>query len=179
MRDDLHKGAPLPSRWRSFLRACTRDADWEAKAPRVGHNALAGEVRDSIDSTLIAALKAAETQPVLASDLLPSAAGPVNQLLLQHYRRMMNDPQERSKTEAAVACALMEVRDSMLREAQAHVLRKSAKDLPEVSRRMNSASTDTEIREIAREAVNSASPKNVAVNQPVDLEENLLRGGRR
>lgn len=126
MRDDIHKRLPLPRRWKSLVRAATREAkrpDWERHA----RNAAASELQCLTPALLAAASRSAE-QPSLFGGVDPQlrqlAVTPIDQdfirelaVIPQLSRREAMEHALRNALDTRIAAQLRSVRDHTARES--------------------------------------------------------------
>lgn len=79
MRDDVHRRAPVPPRWRALLKACRNEASTRDKGDIAAARVMQQELRSGLPAEFQSALRAATlgNQPTLtaAHDLAASARG--------------------------------------------------------------------------------------------------------
>ena len=92
MRDDIHKGAPVPRRWQLVLKHCARSADWEVEAPLRARDALVRDLRGHVSNLFLHEVSAevlgrgqlSLLRGIDVHRLLLFARSPVEQLFVRH-----------------------------------------------------------------------------------------------
>lgn len=181
MRDDLHKGAPVSPRWRSFIKICSREADWFSSGPRRAEAALVSDLQRELSTNFIGSLGVISTSNqstlLLAPVVQPHVRTQLDGLIVNHLSCAPHYAQASELISNAVVDALNDWGARMLRSIESHVQEKSPKDRPELMRRMKDILDQLSLSDIAREVAAGRYPKHSRKRiAPVDLDEGLPLG---
>jgi hypothetical protein len=145
VRDDLHKGAPLPTHWSRVLRVLARDADWSASGPGAIETAVLRDLRELLGNEnvrdLIRQLEHRQEMMFAPTSMLGrSPSSPLAERALDHLARVHGEGvRGREALKEAAAAALREQMAANTREMLAHVAQKNIRSMSEIARRMESA----------------------------------------
>lgn len=119
MRDDLHKGAPVPRAWRQLVRACQRDADWQSKAARAAERAVLSDLGAEVNFGALARCVPSDDRqlPLISASIGLQGSQGLEQRAREHIDRLAR---ERGQVDHGVVvdgvvCASQERIENMLR----------------------------------------------------------------
>lgn len=181
MRDDLHKGAPVPRHWRTVIQKLRRDSDWHSAGPRAVEHALMRDLREIVsDPDVAAAVSALDAQQGLLLD--PGdvfRCDPANELAspVCEHLQLRHDEGLRGQElmSAALGDALAERLAAHRRDTLAHVSAKDGRCVSEFATRFDHAAhglVDTVLSNM------SSGGENKPTALALDLEADLRAGLR-
>lgn len=188
MRDDIHRGAPVPVAYRRCMKACASDAEWFARSGSLARAAIVDEIRAEVRGSFIAEITSegfARQGSLLPSDpmILPRPVTPdsgLERAIVSHAaRRAAKGERVEACVRGAIGDAISERVAAQKREMEGHVARKDPLSRREFSSRMAHAIKTADVDSIARDLVSGRLPTRVSTSQSrVDLDEDI-RGGYR
>ena len=130
MRDDIHKGAPIPRPWRGVARECTNEASWLEQAPKRAEAALIsglhGEIRPKFLRNLAAKLhEGSQLEPtppaVNPQEFRLLARSRIEGLIIDHTLLALSQGASRREAhEKGFVSAIHEFKDSIRRAVETH-----------------------------------------------------------
>lgn len=170
MRDDLHRGAPVPSYWRTVIKRYASDAEWMTEGPRAFHRALAQDANALLSDQAVRRLNevvAASSAPLpgISPDLW--FGGPLSAIERNAARSVMREL-ARGTANAETVChavsiALAEHARDVGRQISAHIHSEARGSHAQFMKRFRT-SDSSEI--IARAAQSRAAGERAAIPRP-------------
>lgn len=187
VRDDIHKSAPVPTRWKRVIQACERDADWQSEGLRLAHAALASELNAQIGTKFLNRVRDAldpEQRSLLADhhailSLVDGKHTPVEESIAEHVDRLAVEGHSQTLIlRAAVICVAEERVDRWRRACAGHVLKVGGIEAQEQAVRIEKSADSVPLAKIANEIAEHGKADTSSLKKPaLDLDEDLL-GGR-
>lgn len=156
MRDDLHKGAPVPARWRRVLRA-VRAPDWRDLAPRRIREAVAADLRSWLATEFVDQLRRLHGRSLDRSEIemLGWLARSTLERAIAIQLTAVFDRERRGSAAVPLALrgAIAEITSRPLRAMESHVAAKSPNSVPVVRRRFRAALTTADAPALAQNII--------------------------
>ena len=182
MRDDLHKGAPVPFRYRRLILACIRDRpDREERSRERAFDALVGDVRAELSEAFWNRISTQQPQLALGIAVpVPSLAGlkltPLEGRASQYFARAHCEGSSGYiAAEKAIRSAVEERRDAWVRMIDGHVaVKESARNRAIVMQRIRNAMASVPLNEVCASAW---SPRGRAAKEksPFDVDADIRK----
>jgi|ERR1051326_2426953 hypothetical protein len=187
MRDDIHKSAPVNSKWRQYLKRCLRDADRGDRAFEAAADAVAADCRQEISPAVISAVleRFNTSQPDLFISNLEGFVGSADngvlgQSFLDRVRLAeMNGPLSRAAIESALADAIAARVEDRARAMIGHILKnggdggQAAACIAAIKSNLKNVSAASYAKEIC-DAGDTVSAKNLKpASRGLSLDEKL------
>lgn len=148
MRDDIHKGAPVPARWQVFIKHSASEAYWRIKSQHSAQEAVSSVARGIRPSTLDAIEKLIGASQISIAGPMADleqvrAQRPLNTLENCLFDRLIEEgatgPLSHDALFSSVKGALSERMEANMRATEIHVQTKSPHDRPELMRRLRNS----------------------------------------
>lgn len=186
VRDDIHKQAPVPPRWKALIKACNRDTPgWELESQLAGEAASIFEAR-SFRTELIGELTEQLNQPqqvllVTQEDLDKVSKGrqllPEEQLLMRHLAVFVaHIPSSRNPLEQALSHSLAARIQARLREIDGFLCSKYRGERQKLMARLRQVMTQQSLSSYVQKILSGGPlqfPKKVRKALDLDMD---LRG---
>lgn len=185
MRDDIHKSAPVPPRWRSVVHACERDADWEVRGPSSAERAVVAELTEGITTPFRNALLAEQgraqgllfTEPGVIAGLRAQATSALETRIIDHLERLSSAGRfTREIVRQAISLAASERVSAFLRELEGHLVLRFPKARREMMRRLHQVVRDVRIDQHSTKLASGQRPS-IERDKPrsIDLDGDDIR----
>jgi hypothetical protein len=142
VRDDLHRGAPVPRRWRNVIRHCARDSDWQSEGPRAFASAVAADLNEQVSRETLNVMQdrvVCGAVPLPGTDAETWLGRHLTPMENHAARALMRDQQQGGDRESAIERALgvaaVQHVNAIARQISAHIQAKAAKSHPEFAAR--------------------------------------------
>lgn len=176
VRDDLHKGAAVPRRYRELIRECAKKKPGGARACELATKAVAAELAGEISGPFVARLSRWLGELRLEEPTVDAlgARHPLERRVVEHLQRAALSPHDGDPVVRACIDAVAERVRSHERAIDAHIAVKDAVLRSEVVPRVTGFLGSVNIAALVAELMRGARPEvGPAGSQVVTLEEDL------
>ncbi len=184
VRDDQHKGAPVPRRWRALLQVCQQEVDAMERGPARARQAVLEGVRDGIRPEFrrfLSDLSSDEPGLFCMEDMLrtmhddPELNGHEEEVLDQFERLVQDGLSGQQLAQEAYGSILVRSCEAQLRQLDGFLRVKAPSERAVVMQRLRNAIADgVSVPAVARELASGqlpAAPR--PKTRPLDLDEDL------
>ncbi len=186
MRDDIHKNAPVPSRWKRVIQASTRDADWFAEGSRRLDDVMRRELAVLGENNFLARLQGELTHQ---AGLLPGtrdleqlraaccARSAAQESVVGHAIRLARGigPDQVDVAEA-VRHGANEIADNFLRVTEEHCARNFPTQRRELMTRLHTCRSTLDVHRMARSTVGGVLSAKPSMRPGLNVDDSLPLG---
>ncbi len=182
MRDDIHKNAPVPRRWQTFIRVCANDAEDVPELRRRlsdAMNADAACLRDAVPALRQRLLEQAACLPGVrdldALRSLPRAGdGMAVSIAVENAIRLADEVgADAVDMTRVVELSLDEVRGRRFRQIENHLCQKFERYRPELMRRVHAADRGFDTHSLVRSTEDGTLSAKPSRKPALNLDEGL------
>src|SRR5262249_49390660 len=142
MRDDIHRLAPVPPRWKRLIRACANDADWSDEGPEAAKRAAVDDLRRGLSPSFLNDLAKAACVPELFARetidrLCQRQLEPFTLRVAAHMKRAAEQGASTGQAIAdGIAAAIRESANAQLRNTDGHLARRFPRERADMMARL-------------------------------------------
>lgn len=180
MRDDLHRGAPVASHWRTVIKRCANEAEWTTEGRRAFERAVAKDANELFQNAAMRALHArvaagAAPLPGIGADVWLGM--PLSAAERSAARSVMRDLRAGTADAGAVSraasAALAEHVADIGRQISGHVHSEASRSHAEFMRRFIECQSGTDLGAAAEARATSQRLATCAPRPSLDLDLDL------
>lgn len=182
MRDDIHTNAPVPPKWRRFIKACTSEAEGDAERLRRLEDAMRVElvpVRDMLPALEAGLQEQASRLPGVRDldDLRSLARTPAQEIAVGHAIRLAQDKGPAGvRTSDVVDCTTGELLARRFRATEGYLCQEHPTQRPELMKRMHTCQQGLNKGELVRSTVQGKLSARPSRPPTLNLDEGLPLG---
>jgi hypothetical protein len=188
MRDDIHKNAPVPPKWKRVIQASTRDADWSAEGSRRLDDVMRAELVALAENNFVERL---QDELNRQTGLLPGmrdleqlratccARSAAQESVVGHAIRLARaiGPDHVDVAEA-VRHGANEIADNFFRVTEEHCARNFPTQRRELMSRLKTCRSTLDVHEMARSTVGGSLSAKPSMRPMLNVDDSLPLGSQ-